>query len=189
MPACLAGNSNADEQRPNGDLCAVAAVSALLQYHGKTVPVEDVQQRLNCAGEAGGAEYANMAQMREVFRSYGLRAQSVRSSPWALRTLPMPAILYIRPERLGQTRVGHVVVLRSVHDDSVEIVEFSGGVGARRIPSAELRDGWDGELLIVSKEPLSSYPSSWTLLVLTAGFALLALSWLARCWKRKRTEK
>ncbi|GIW96022.1 MAG: hypothetical protein KatS3mg110_4063 [Pirellulaceae bacterium] len=133
---------------PSGDLCCVACAKSLLEFYGKKVSVEEVRRELDrCA--AARAPYPSLADICCCMKAFGMKTRVVKVPRWSISLMNRPAILYLRPERVRNLGVGHVILLREVYGDCAEIVEFSGGLGVKRIPLEQLFRYWDGEAIVV----------------------------------------
>jgi ABC-type bacteriocin/lantibiotic exporter with double-glycine peptidase domain len=163
--------------------CGVASVYALLRLSGKAVSLEEVENRFRALRPGIDLGKLSMADLREVSRSFGMRVASFRVDPSDISNIPVPAILYLRPEKLAvrgvKPPIGHFILLRSVNNAHAEVMDFTFPGGRGEVPLDRLSQGWDGEMLALA----TGAPDGHHLLVsaiLVGGTGGLVLGWLFR---------
>lgn len=167
-----------DEELPS---CGVACVYGALRLVGQPIPLREVESRCRALRPDLEKDGLSLAELGPVVQGLGLYAQAVRvTGPHA--TLPMPAILYTRPERLARDRVlGHYVLLCSADRAGAYVADLSAGRRAEWISRQDLFANWDGELLAISKEPFGmarryQRAIAWT--ILACVFVACSACWL-----------
>src|ERR1041384_1387863 len=69
--------------------CGAASLAAVLEYHGKHVPIHEVRTVLG-----GGRNGVNAKQLLAAARSFGFNARGVAIDPAKLKYLPSGSILH-----------------------------------------------------------------------------------------------
>ena len=164
--------------------CGVASVYGVLEGHGVPVSIDAVRGRISELFPGVRLDRLSLLQLRRTIESYGLHALSIEADLRRPSAIPTPAILYLRPNRVGNDDIGHVVILKSIDDEQAVIVDFTARIGARRISVEHLKKNWDRELLLVSKKPIrrGDHPVKTAAVVALIGSAV-ALGWW---WRRQR---
>ena len=121
--------------------CGAAALTMVLGYHGKRVPLDEIRQALG-----GGRHGTTAAALLRVGHLYGLRGRGVRAEIDDLQTLPVGTVLF--------WEFHHYVVLERVRRDRIDIVDPAGG--RRSVPIAKLRRAFTGVALIFEPTDLFS---------------------------------
>lgn len=157
-PPQRAGRGHAGDQPLPA--CGVAAVYAALKLLERPVPLEALERQFHRLRPGMRLDRLSLADLRRVVEQHGLPARALRVIPSG--KLPVPAILYIRPERLpGGPSAGHFVLLRHGDASSVEVIEFQGVPRVVRIPRQVLFAHWDGELLALGNEARQASRATW----------------------------
>lgn len=113
--------------------CGAAALTMVLGYHGKRVPLDEIRQALG-----GGRHGTTAAALLGAGHLYGLRGRGVRAEIDDLQSLPVGTVLF--------WEFHHYVVLERVRRDRVDIVDPAGG--RRSVPIEKLRRAFTGVALI-----------------------------------------
>jgi hypothetical protein len=164
--------------------CGVAVVYAALKLLDRPVPLDTLQAACRALRPGVRLDRLSLADLRLVLQRHGVRAQALRVA--ASDELPVPAILYIRPERLNRRSLtGHFVLLRHADGSAVELVDVTATPRVLRMRRDELFVHWDGELLAMGPQPLGA-SFAWRRLGLAG--ALLAVAVLSgrvgwRLWR------
>jgi hypothetical protein len=180
-----------DSERTVGSVtipgCGVAAAYGFLQLHGVDAAVSDVTSRFLRLRADVDLDRLSLADVRQVLQSYELRVVSVRADSRDPTALPLPAILYLRPERLRrETDAGHLVLARSADRAAADIVDLTSAEGPFRVPLDALCDTWDGEGIIIASGR-SSVGHGW--IVAAIAGALLAVVGAGRAFRRARWKR
>lgn len=136
--------------------CGVACIYSMLKLYGRSRSLNEIGARVYDLYPDAQISELSLQQLRRTIESYGLYATSVRVSLRAPAEIPAPSILYLRPESVGNARVGHVVVLLSINERQAVISDFTAGIGRREVTLDMLRTFWDGEMIIVSDTPIAA---------------------------------
>lgn len=134
--------------------CGAAALSMVLRYHGREIPLNEIRQSLGV-----GRNGTTAAALLRAGRLYGLRGRGVRAEIDDLSSLPPGTILF--------WEFAHYVVMDRVADTYVKIVDPAAG--RRRVPIAKFRRAFTGVALIFEPteefKPGSAKPErAWALL-------------------------
>jgi ABC-type bacteriocin/lantibiotic exporter with double-glycine peptidase domain len=114
--------------------CGVAALKMVLDRHGITNKVIDLEKGLNLTKEG-----ASMLMLQTVAAKRGLKGRGVRLKESELLTMPLPAILFFQPK--------HFVVLQEVRSAD-EVVIGDPAWGTRILSRAVLSASWRGEAIV-----------------------------------------
>lgn len=131
--------------------CGIACLYGILKANGHSQSLEQIEARVRSLHPDAVMSELTLMQLRTTLESYGLRAASYRSNRNP-EQIPAPSILYLRPEKVGDQRVGHVILLQSIADGKANICDFTAGIGRRSVTFEELHSFWDGELITVSQQ-------------------------------------
>lgn len=168
----IAMEAEGEETVLAGDLsfehCGIASIYGLLKCNGVTATLEDVEARVEKLHPHAIFSQLSMAELRSTLESFGLDAKSFVSNRKP-RQVPVPSIIYLRPDKVGGGEVGHVVLLRSISSHSAVISDFTAGIGTQEVSIDELRSFWDGEIIAV--EPVRQGREA---ILRIAGLGLLA---------------
>ena len=171
--------------------CGMACIYSMLKLHGRPRSLEQITARVYDLFPHARISELSLLELRRTIESYGLHAASVRVSGRTAARIPAPSILYLRPESVGNARVGHVVILLSINDHRAVISDFTAGIGRREVTLDELKTFWGGEMIVVSKtpiQPVQRCPSRWipALGVMISG---IFLAWRVFAVRAKRSRK
>lgn len=104
-----AGEIHMEDTRPEDWSCGVASIFGVLRLHNLDVQIADVRCRINDVAPDIDEGEISVAVVRDVVKSFDIPASCVvvHRSSWS--SVPTPAILYLRPERVGHAFVGHLI--------------------------------------------------------------------------------
>jgi len=153
----LAADSDSAPQAARIPYCGVAAVYGIAKLNGLETSPGDVESVLRRRYPEANLSSLSLKQLRETLSELGLSAQSFQIAQGAVDHVPTPCIAYFRPERIRQqpNGIGHVVILASIKEDVVRILDLTESRSPIDMPLSEFRESWDGEYLAVSREPQS----------------------------------
>lgn len=130
--------------------CGAAALSMVLAFHGKWIPLEHV--RANCGVSRDGSDAFKMV---TAAKHYGLRVKALRKEPEQLAQLPLPQILY--------WEFDHFVVLTGVEANKFFLNDPA--LGERVLTAEEFSKGFTGLTLCFAPapgfQPSGEKPSIW----------------------------
>jgi hypothetical protein len=117
--------------------CGVASIFGVLRLHNLDVQIADVRRRINEVAPDIDEGEISVAVVRDVVESFGIPASCVvvHRSSWS--SVPTPAILYLRPEQVGDTFVGHLILLLRIDSRNATILDLTIGGKERTVALAE----------------------------------------------------
>ena len=137
------------EPAPEGDtVCGPRCVQALLRSYGQEVELIDLVRELHTDGVEKGT---TLGQLRDALTQRGLHAAVVHLPAEATLTWPEPAIVHLKP--LGKQTMGHFIVY--LGEDHGTATIHDPLTGTLHGPRAELQQTMSGDLLLVSKSPIT----------------------------------
>ena len=138
------------EPAPEGDtVCGPRCVQAILRSYGQEAELIDLVRELHTEGVEKGT---TLGQMRDAFEQRGLHAAVVHLPRDATLTWPEPVIVHLKP--LGKQTMGHFIVATASNDETISVHDLLNGT--LRGTQEELRKTMSGDILLVSKLPISA---------------------------------
>ncbi|HEY1584324.1 MAG TPA: peptidase domain-containing ABC transporter [Polyangia bacterium] len=120
--------------------CGAACLTMVLGYHGKAVRLDEVRTVMG-VGRDGSTARAIL----NTAAWYGMRGRGVK--------LELDELAYLPPGSILHWEFAHFVVFQRLHRGFVELLD--PGLGARRIPLAELGRSFTGVALVI--EPSETF--------------------------------
>ena len=178
------GDESQDDEALKG--CGVACLYYFHLNHDPSLALEKVVAAIRRRTPDPDFSKLSLYDIAEASRDLGIPLHAVKCDRRSIRRLKLPAILYVRPERLRvpQADAGHMVILTHFTPTGVRLFDPLHYSSAE-YPWEEFWDGYDGELLTKTDLSLSAAASF-------AGKVLALLSLIASgfCfvrWMRQST--
>jgi TRAP-type C4-dicarboxylate transport system permease small subunit len=156
--------------------CPVNSLYIILRLYNRAVTYRDVEERLPV-----GSQGSSLVQLRDCAASFGLYARVVKGSPDSLNRCRLPALAHCDEEK----ETGHYVVILSVGNDEVELIDGTTAM-VQTLTASEFRKRWSGHLILFEQRQ-----AWWSYLSIPVGLALLGLGlflfgrWRRRCLARR----
>lgn len=133
--------------------CGPAAVYAMAALHQIETSPAEVESLFQASDPAPSLSALSLSEIVEALEGLGLTARSYRASRKDYLAVPTPCVAFFRAERLGGSnrKVGHVVILTSIGEQNVRVLDLTESAAAISIPYEEFEQTWDGEYIAVSQ--------------------------------------
>ena len=173
--------------------CGIASAYGMFVNLGLEVSLNDVTLRCQDFFPEDDPRQMPISHLQTLIQSFGLHTLAVKSDLATLDSSYLPAILCIINTPSGSPLpVGHVVLLRDIQGNTAVFTDYQVGVETRSAPLAQLQTISGGNMILVSKKPIS-LPFPWVLVALwltvftsVLGLAYVAYSWWQSGQKTKR---
>jgi hypothetical protein len=152
--------------------CGVGCIYGALKECGRETTLREIEQRLFELDPDTDLSKLSLAQIRRATESFGLHARSVRVDLRYPEAIPIPAILYIDRDELGNVApIGHVVLVRATTREGATVSDLELFGRTVYLPRDLLAKISDGRAVLVSEQPIR-LPIPWV--SVTGGLLLVA---------------
>jgi hypothetical protein len=166
--------------------CGVACLFGVFQVRGQTASTQEIEERIRQLFPDSDLQALNLQQLRRTSESYGIRCQSIHVPAGDILQIPLPAVLYLRPEtfRRNSREPGHFVLLQSIFDGSCRILDYTRPMPELIVSVAELTEVWDGKCLIF---PQAAGPVTFVNVMVISALAVLVCFAAYKAFSTKTT--
>ena len=169
--------------------CAEMACYSLLQLSGTDVRLMEVSERFRQRVPDFDPTKVSILELRHIASSFGVETDAIRMSPQRFSDLPVPCIIYFRPDRWRRhlsSPTGHFLTVAHIGDETLKAFDWDSinPDPVLLLPVDSIRNAWDGEAIVPRKS--KTLNGRLIVAILLASIAVAAVMKAARLRKLKK---
>jgi ABC-type bacteriocin/lantibiotic exporter with double-glycine peptidase domain len=141
-----------DTRMKADDLCGVLCAYGVLQTFPNEPSLDEVKSAFDGLARTRQHRGYSMTEVEEVLSKFGVKADGIVCHGPRFSGVTTPAILYIRPARVGSKHLGHFIILSALDEKQATLIDFERPEPIFTVDTTTLAGFWDGEALVMSEQ-------------------------------------